>query len=79
VATKLHLGVKDACPTLYFAIQGAAMMIVHSRFGRRFGLGCGWTGRAFAMIVVIGPAFFLFHRPFVVGVIIPFMRAAGAL
>jgi hypothetical protein len=66
-------------PTLYFALQGAAMMIEHSRFGRRFGLGCGWPGRAFTMIVVIGPVFLLFHRPFVVGVIIPFMRAAGAL
>jgi hypothetical protein len=31
------------------------------------------------MVVVIGPVRLLFHRPFVVGVVIPFMRAAGAL
>jgi len=66
-------------PTLYFAIQGAAILVERSRFGRRTGLGTGWQGRAFMMLVLIAPVFFLFHRPFVIRVIVPFMQAVGAL
>jgi hypothetical protein len=66
-------------PTVFFGIQGAAMLIERSRFGRSIGLGSGWPGRAFAMVMLIAPVFLLFHRPFVVGVIVPFMRAIGAL
>lgn len=66
-------------PTLYFAIQGTAMIVERSTFGRRIGLGAGVEGRAFTMVVLISPLFLLFHRPFVVGVIVPFMRAIGAL
>jgi hypothetical protein len=65
-------------PTLYFATQGAAILVERSRFGRRIGLGSGWPGRAFAMVVLAAPVFLLFHRPFVTGVIVPFMRAIGA-
>jgi hypothetical protein len=46
-------------PTLYFATQGAAMLVERSRFGRRIGLGSGWQGRAFMMLVLIVPVFFL--------------------
>jgi D-alanyl-lipoteichoic acid acyltransferase DltB (MBOAT superfamily) len=66
-------------PTLYFASQGAAILVERSRFGRRIGLGSGWPGRAFLMLVLIAPVFFLFHRPFVTRVIVPFMQAVGAL
>jgi len=66
-------------PTLYFAIQGAGIVVERSRFGRRIGLGAGWQGRAFMMLVLIVPVFFLFHRPFVIRVIVPFMQAMGAL
>ena len=31
------------------------------------------------MVVLIAPIFLLFHRPFVAGVMIPFLRAMGAL
>jgi hypothetical protein len=66
-------------PTAFFAIQGAAMIFERSAFGRRMGLGKGWPGRAFTFLVLAAPVFLLFHRPFVVRVIVPFMRAIGAL
>jgi hypothetical protein len=66
-------------PTAFFAIQGAAMVIERSRFGRRVGLGSGWSGRLFAAAVLITPAGLLFHPPFVLGVVVPFMRAVGAI
>ena len=66
-------------PTTFFAIQGGAMMIERSAFGRRIGLGSGLSGRLFVLLVLIVPLGLLFHRPFVVGVIVPFMHALGAL
>ena len=66
-------------PTAFFAIQGAAMVIERSELGRQFGLGAGWPGRLFAAAVVLAPAGLLFHRPFVVGIIVPFMRVLGAI
>jgi len=66
-------------PTVFFAIQGTAMAIERSTFGRRIGLGSGWQGRLFTAIVLIAPVGLLFHRPFVVGIIVPFMRVLGAL
>jgi Membrane bound O-acyl transferase family len=66
-------------PTVFFAIQGAAMVVERGRFGRRTGLGSGWPGRLFAIAVLIAPAGWLFHRPFVVGIIVPFMQVVGAV
>ena len=66
-------------PTTYFAAQGAAMLFERSVAGRRLGLGHGWRGRLFAMTVLVAPVQLLFHRPFVVGVVVPFMRALGAI
>jgi hypothetical protein len=66
-------------PTIFFVIQGAAMMFERSVFGRGIGLGSGASGRLFTMLVIVVPAGLLFHRPFVVGIIVPFMRALGAL
>lgn len=66
-------------PTLFFAIQGVAMVLERSSFGRRIGLGRGWPGRMFAAAVLVAPVGLLFHRPFVVGVIVPFMHAIGVM
>lgn len=66
-------------PTAFFAIQGAAIIFERSAFGRRMGLGRGGLGRAFTFLVLVAPIFLLFNRPFVVRVIVPFMRAIGAL
>jgi hypothetical protein len=66
-------------PTLFFLIQGAGIAAERSRVGRRFGLGKGWRGWAFAACLLIGPAPLLFHRPFVERVIVPLVAAVGAL
>jgi hypothetical protein len=64
---------------VFFALKGAGMIFERSRFGRRLGLGGGWPGRLFSLTVVIAPLGLLFHRPFVVGIIVPFMRALKAI
>ena len=56
-------------PTAYFLLQGAALLVE-----RR--LGQSWL---VTMIVVAGPAFWLFHPPFVERVVLPFMHTIGAL
>ncbi len=66
-------------PTLYFAIQGAAVLIERSPFGRRHRLDRGPRGRVLAGAALILPVGLLFHPPFVAGVIVPLMHAIGAL
>jgi hypothetical protein len=60
-------------PTLYFAIQGLGLLFERSRLGKALGYGS-----AFTALVVIGPAYGLFHPPFVRNVILPFLDALGA-
>jgi hypothetical protein len=55
------------------------MVFERSGFGRRLGLGAGWSGRLFAFAVLITPVGLLFHPPFVVGIIVPFLRALKAI
>jgi alginate O-acetyltransferase complex protein AlgI len=66
-------------PTAYFLVQGAALLLERSSAGRTLRLRGGWTGRIFAIIVVAGPAFWLFHPAFVQTVVLPFLRVIGAL
>ena len=66
-------------PTGYFILQGLGVTVERSALGRRFGLQDGVTGRTFAIVVAAAPAFCLFHPPFVLRVIIPFMHAIHAL
>jgi hypothetical protein len=63
-------------PSAYFVLQGAALWLERSSVGLH--LRHGWTGRAFAIAVVAGPAFWLFHPPFVTTIVIPFLRVIGA-
>ena len=65
-------------PTAYFLIQAAGLMLERSRAGRALGLGEGWRGWLFTMKIVAGPVFWLFHPPFVHGVILPMLNAIGA-
>ena len=65
-------------PTAYFAIQGAGMLFERCAAARRIGLASGTRGWLFTMSVLVAPVALLFHPPFVVGVIVPFMRALGA-
>ena len=64
-------------PTLFFLLQAGAISIERSRFGKRLGLGRGWRGWTFTMLVLMLPVYGLFHPPFVTRIIVPFMRAVG--
>jgi hypothetical protein len=66
-------------PTLYFLTQGIGLLFERSRTGRSLGLQRGFTGWCFTLVIAGGPAFGLFHPPFVLRVIIPFLRSIHAL
>jgi hypothetical protein len=66
-------------PTAYFLVQGSGILAERSRPGRELGMGRGWRGWLFTAIVLIAPVGLLFHRPFVTEVIVPFLRAVGAV
>jgi hypothetical protein len=66
-------------PTGYFLIQGMGVAGERTRLGRRLGLGQGWRGRLFTVLVAAGPAFWLFPPPFVHNVVLPMLAAIGAL
>jgi hypothetical protein len=65
-------------PTAFFMIQAAALFAERSRLGRAIGLGSGWIGWAFTMLMLALPAYWLFHPPFVLYVVVPFMRILDA-
>src|SRR6185295_1706450 len=65
-------------PTLFFSLQAAGLLVERSRLARALGLGRGWRGWLFTMLVLALPVGALFHPPFVRNVIVPFMRALGA-
>lgn len=65
-------------PTLYFMIQGLALLIERSPFGQHVRLGRGTTGRLFTLATVAGPVWLLFHPTFVIRIMAPFTAAIGA-
>jgi Membrane bound O-acyl transferase family len=65
-------------PTAYFLFQGLAVLAERSTIGRARGLGKGFRGWLFTLVCAGGPAFWLFHPPFVTNVILPMLRAIGA-
>ncbi len=65
-------------PTAYFGLQGLGVILERSGVGMRVGLGAGLLGRAFAVLVTAGPAFFLFHPMFVERITLPMLVAVGA-
>ena len=62
-------------PTAYFVLQGLGVLFERSRAGRWLGLREGVRGWLFALTVAGAPVFLLFHRPFVMTVIVPFVAA----
>lgn len=66
-------------PSLFFAVQGVAIFVERSRLGRRVGLGNGVRGWLFTMLVLLAPVYGLFHPPFVLEIVVPFLRALGAI
>jgi hypothetical protein len=66
-------------PTGYFLLQGLGIAGERTRLGRRVGLGRGWRGWLFTLIVAAAPAFWLFPPPFVRNVILPMLAFIGAV
>jgi alginate O-acetyltransferase complex protein AlgI len=64
-------------PTLYFALQCLGLLAERSRCSKARRLGHRWGRRAFTAVVVVGPVCGLFHPPFVLRVVLPFLRALG--
>jgi predicted DCC family thiol-disulfide oxidoreductase YuxK len=62
-------------PTAYFLLQGCGIIIQHRVPRIRHGM----AGQFVTAFIVAVPAFWLFHPPFVRNVILPFMKAIGAL
>jgi len=66
-------------PTVFFIVQGIALLAERSATGHSLGLGRGWTGGLFTKLALILPAYALFHPPFIRNIILPFMQALGAI
>lgn len=66
-------------PTLFFGWQGLAILLERSRTGRKLDLGCGWRGWIFTMLAIVVPAGIAFPPVFVQNIILPMMKAVGAL
>jgi hypothetical protein len=79
VVISIPAGSGYGLPTAYFLLQATGIWAEHSRVGQAMGLGAGLSGRLFAWLIAAGPAFWLFHPPFVRNVMIPFMKATKAL
>ncbi len=75
----LPAGAGYGLPTAYFLLQGWGVVAQRSAVGNRLELCRGISGRIFTILIAAGPAFWLFHPPFVRNVILPFMKAIGAL
>ncbi len=66
-------------PTLFFLIQGFAILLSRSKAGKKFRLRSGYSGWCFTLLVLLLPICMLFHPVFVQDVIIPFMKTMGAI
>jgi len=66
-------------PTAYFLLQGAGVALERSRAGRAIGLRGGVRGWLFLAALTAGPAYWLFHPPFVRNVVLPFMQVMRAI
>jgi hypothetical protein len=65
-------------PTCYFLIQALGLGFERSFWGRNWGLGTGWKGWCYVVLVVGAPVYWLFHPIFVRNVILPMLHAIGA-
>jgi len=66
-------------PTAYFMLQGLGVVVERSQVGRQLGIQKGLRGWLFMAVITLGPVYWLFHRPFVERVILPFMHAIRAI
>jgi hypothetical protein len=70
----LPAGAGHGGPTLFFAMQAAALLVERSAWGRRLGLSRGAAGWAFTMLVLAAPIGLLFHAPFIRTIIVPMLN-----
>jgi alginate O-acetyltransferase complex protein AlgI len=66
-------------PTVYFLIQGLGLTTERAWFGPRVRARHVLAGRVLTIAVTAVPAFWLFHPPFIQNVILPMLRAIGAI
>jgi alginate O-acetyltransferase complex protein AlgI len=66
-------------PTLYFLLQGIAVILERSVPGKALGLGTGVIGWLYSTITVLAPAPLLFHPLFMKIVIHPLLQAIHAV
>jgi hypothetical protein len=79
VVISIPAGAGYGGPTAFFLIQGAAIFIERTPAARRLGLGRGPTGWLFAMLVLAAPSCLMFHRLFVLNVVLPFLHVLRAI
>jgi predicted DCC family thiol-disulfide oxidoreductase YuxK len=65
-------------PTAYFLLQGWGVIAQRSGIADQLGFRRGVGGRVFTILIAAGPAFWLFHPPFVRNVILPFVKVIHA-
>jgi hypothetical protein len=75
----LPAGAGYGLPTAYFVVQGTGVALERSRVGKRLNLRRGIRGWLCMALLTAGPAFWLFHPPFLRNVVLPFMRVIRAL
>jgi hypothetical protein len=78
LAISLPAGGGYGGPTAYFSVQAIGLVVERSTIGRTIGLGRGWRGWLFTAVVLLLPVRWLFHDPFVLRVVMPFMEVLGA-
>jgi hypothetical protein len=66
-------------PTGYFMLQGLGVAGERSGMGRAMGLGRGWRGWAFTVVVTAGPVYWLFPPPFIHQIILPMLGVMRAV
>lgn len=65
-------------PTGFFLLQGAGLLFERTWVGRSLGLRNGLAGWTYTVLFTAGPAYWLFHPPFVNQVILPFLKVIHA-
>ena len=65
-------------PTIYFFLQGIGSLAERSATGKWLGMGRGVTGWLWTAAIALGPVYILFHPPFVLRVMVPFLRALSS-
>ena len=66
-------------PSAYFVLQALGILLEHSKAGQWLGMGSGWKGWVFVLLVAGVPAIWLFHPAFVHNTVLPMLRAIGAI